>query len=50
MEAHEDKPEGEPNIDWHKIPLNIDSMIFGDFGAGAVLITFGVILGKYSLF
>lgn len=32
----------------HKIELSLDSLIFGDFGAGAVLITFGVLLGKVS--
>lgn len=34
---------------WHKIALDIPSLIVGDFGAGAVLITFGAILGKCSL-
>jgi len=38
--------EGE---DWKKISLDIPSLIIGDFGAGAVLITFGAILGKCSL-
>lgn len=37
--------EGE----WHKIILDIPSLIVGDFGAGAVLITMGAILGKHSL-
>lgn len=31
------------------ITLDIPSLIIGDFGAGAVLITFGAILGKCSL-
>ena len=35
--------------DWEKIPLDITSLIVGDFGAGCVLITFGAILGKCSL-
>lgn len=37
--------EGE----FHKIPLDIPALIIGDFGAGAVLITFGAVLGKVSL-
>ena len=34
---------------WHKITLDIPALIIGDFGAGAVMITFGAILGKCSL-
>lgn len=34
---------------WHKITLDLSSLIMGDFGAGAVLITFGAILGKCTL-
>jgi len=34
---------------WEKISLDITSLIAGDFGAGAVLITFGAVLGKLSL-
>ena len=34
---------------WHKISLDITSLILGDFGAGAVMITFGAVLGKVSL-
>lgn len=34
---------------FHKITLDIPSLIIGDFGAGAVMITFGALLGKCSL-
>jgi len=34
---------------WRKISLDIPSLIVGDFAAGAVLITFGAVLGKCSL-
>ena len=34
---------------WAKISLDITSLIAGDFGAGAVLISFGAVLGKLSL-
>lgn len=34
---------------FHRINLDIPSLIIGDFGAGCVLITFGVILGKCNL-
>ena len=34
----------------HKITLDITSLIIGDFGAGAVMITFGAVLGKVSIF
>jgi ammonium transporter Rh len=37
--------EGE----FHKIELDLTSLIAGDFGAGAVLISFGAVLGKISL-
>jgi len=37
--------EGE----FHKISLDMTSLIVGDFAAGAVLITFGAVLGKCSL-
>jgi ammonium transporter Rh len=38
----------EPDFVWHKIELDITSLITGDFAAGAVLITFGGVLGKVS--
>ena len=34
---------------WHTIYLDIETLICGDFAAGAVLITFGALLGKTSL-
>lgn len=34
---------------WHKIDLNIESLITGDFAAGAVLISYGAVLGKASI-
>jgi len=35
--------------EFHKITLDIPSLIIGDFGAGCVLITFGALLGKCDL-
>ena len=32
-----------------RIEVNLESMILGDFGAGAAMITFGVLLGKANL-
>ena len=34
------------NNDWHKLELDVTSLISGDFAAGAVLISFGAILGR----
>jgi len=34
---------------FHKINLSMTSLIVGDFAAGAILITFGAVLGKCSL-
>jgi hypothetical protein len=33
----------------HKIEINIKSMVAADFGAGAVMISFGAILGKVNM-
>ena len=35
--------------DWKMLNLNIETLITGDFAAGAVLITFGALLGKTNL-
>ncbi len=34
---------------WHKIDLNIETLITGDFAAGAILISYGAVLGRASL-
>ena len=39
----------KPSDEWEKISLTIENLIVGDFGAAAVLITFGAVLGKLSL-
>ena len=40
----------DPNHEWQKIELTVDYMFLAEFAAGAVLISFGAILGKVSLF
>lgn len=35
--------------EWHKIPIDIESIIEGDFAAGSVMIAFGAVIGKTSL-
>jgi|LauGreDrversion4_2_1035121.scaffolds.fasta_scaffold371431_2 ammonium transporter Rh len=40
----------DPNHEWKKIEITVKYMILADFAAGAVLISFGAILGKCSLF
>jgi hypothetical protein len=50
MKFTEEHKEGEKPHEWEKIHLNYDMLFLADFGAGAVLISFGVILGKCSIF
>lgn len=38
----------EGHTPWKKIQLNLVMLIEGDFAAGAVLISFGAILGKVN--
>ena len=33
----------------HKIAIRLENLIVGDFGAGAAMITYGVLLGKVNL-
>lgn len=35
--------------EYHKLELSLENLIIGDFGAGAAMITFGVLLGKCNL-
>lgn len=55
MSYHEEHLDENGNIDenydhFHKIEIDIIQLILADFCAGAVLITFGVVLGKISFF
>jgi len=34
---------------WNRINLDVKSLVAGDFGAGAVMISYGAILGKANL-
>lgn len=40
---------GDGEGHFHKIELDVKSLIYADFGAGSVLIAFGAILGKVNL-
>jgi len=40
----------EPDREWHKININMWTLICADFCAGACMITFGGLLGKVNLF
>ena len=40
----------DPQHKWEKIPLSIEYLILGDFAAGAVLISFGAVLGKINIY
>lgn len=36
--------------EWKKLPITLESLIVGDFGAAAAMITFGALLGKVNLY
>ena len=40
--------DGE-DVSLKKIPIGLDSLVIGDFGAAAGLITLGCVLGKVNL-
>ena len=52
MSYHEPKVDenGNPVDHFHKIDIDVIQLILADFCAGAVLITFGVVLGKISFY
>ncbi len=35
---------------WKKIDITLEELFLAEFGAGAVLITYGVLLGKIGIF
>ena len=47
MDAVDYNPQAER---FQKIPLSVDSVILGDFGAAAVLVSLGAVAGKCSIF
>src|ERR1035437_9282523 len=38
-----------PSYEWHKIDITLDNLFLAEFGAGAVLISYGAILGKVGV-
>lgn len=41
---------GPTDFVWKKVDLDLESLFLAEFGAGAVLITYGVLLGKIGIF